>query len=67
MAPSSLDKQTAGYKSLHDWLVRLGMDLAVLVLCETDKNQLPFGKLSTMAGNSASYSFNSWCIDIDYE
>ena len=30
MAPSPLDKQPAGYKSLHDWVVRLGMDLAVL-------------------------------------
>ena len=27
MAPSPLDKQPAGYKSPHDWLVRLGMDL----------------------------------------
>ena len=30
MAPSPLDKQPASYKSPHDWLVRLGMDLAVL-------------------------------------
>ena len=30
MAPSPLDKQPAGYKSPHNWLVRLGMDLAVL-------------------------------------
>ena len=30
MAPSSLDKQPASYKSPHAWLVRLGMDLAVL-------------------------------------
>ena len=32
MAPSLLDKQPAGYKSPHDWLVRLGMDLAVLCI-----------------------------------
>ena len=30
MAPSPLDKQPAGYKSPHNWLVRLGMDLSVL-------------------------------------
>ena len=30
MVPSPLDKQPAGYKSPHDWLMRLGMDLAVL-------------------------------------
>ena len=27
IAPSLLDKQTAGYKSSHDWLVRLAMNL----------------------------------------
>ena len=32
MAPSPLDKQTASYKSPHDWLVRLAMDLAVLCI-----------------------------------
>ena len=30
MAPSQLDNQTAGYKSPHDWLVGLGMELAIL-------------------------------------
>ena len=32
MVPSPPDKQpaAAGYKSPHDWLVRLGMDLAIL-------------------------------------
>ena len=30
MAASPLDKQTASYKSLHDWLMGLAMDLAVL-------------------------------------
>ena len=30
ISPSPLDKQMVSYKSPHDWLVRLGMDLAVL-------------------------------------
>ena len=30
MAPSPVDKQPAGYKSPHDWLVSLAMDLATL-------------------------------------
>ena len=30
IAPPPMDKQPASYKSPHDWLVRLGMDLAVL-------------------------------------
>ena len=30
MAPSPVDKQPAGYKSTHDWLVSLAMDLATL-------------------------------------
>ena len=30
MAPSPLDKQTAGCNSPHDWLMRLAMDLAAL-------------------------------------
>ena len=30
MAQSPLDKQPGGYKSPHDWLVRLGIDLAVM-------------------------------------
>ena len=30
MAPSPLEKQPTGYKPPYDWLVRLGMDLAVL-------------------------------------
>ena len=33
MAPFSVNKQPAGYKSPHDWLVRLAMDLATL--CDT--------------------------------
>ena len=33
MASPSRDKQTARYKSTHDWLVRLAMDLAVLCMC----------------------------------
>ena len=34
MAPSPVDKQPAGYKSPHDWLVSLAMDLAILcVIC----------------------------------
>ena len=32
MAPSPLDKQPVGYKSPYNWLVRLAMDLAVLLL-----------------------------------
>ena len=94
-----MDKQPAGYKSPHDWLVSLAMDLATL--CDTWRCKwhqwMPFGffsedvavarhivatrppptlppcrnasgidypskKLSKMAGYSASYSFNSWCI-----
>ena len=31
MPPSPLDKQTAGCKSPHDWLVRLAIDLATLI------------------------------------
>ena len=31
MAPSLLDKQSAGYKSPHDWLGRLGMGLTVFM------------------------------------
>ena len=30
MAPSPLDKQTAGCGSLQDWLMSLAMDLAAL-------------------------------------
>ena len=30
MASSPLDKQPAAYKSPHDWLVRLGIDVTVL-------------------------------------
>ena len=30
MAPSLVDKQPADYKSPHDWLVSLAMDLATL-------------------------------------
>ena len=30
MAPSPLDKQTAGCDSLHDWLMSLAMNLAAL-------------------------------------
>ena len=30
MAPSPVDKQPAGYKSPHDWLLSLAMDLATL-------------------------------------
>ena len=30
MAPSSLDKETAGCNSTHDWLMSLAMDLAAL-------------------------------------
>ena len=33
MAPSPVDKQPAGYKSPHDWLVSLAMDLATLCDC----------------------------------
>ena len=33
MAPSPVDKQPAGYKSPHDWLVSLAMDLATCVIC----------------------------------
>ena len=32
MAPSPVDKQPAGYKSPHDWPVRLAMDLATLLI-----------------------------------
>ena len=45
MAPSPLDKQTAGCNSPHHWLMRLGMDLAVL--CEVWRwkwhQWMPFG------------------------
>ena len=37
MALSPLDKQPAGYKSPHDWLVRLGRDLAVLCVMWSQK------------------------------
>ena len=33
MAPSPVDKQPAGYKSPHDWLVSWAMDLATLCVC----------------------------------
>ena len=33
MAPSPLNQQPSGYKSPHDWLVRLGKDLAACVIC----------------------------------
>ena len=45
MAPSPLDKQPAGYKSPHDWLVRLRMYLAALCV-RWSQNQhwlMPFG------------------------
>ena len=32
MAPFPVDKQPAGYKSPHDWLVSLAMDLATFVI-----------------------------------
>ena len=97
MASSPLDKQPAGYKLPHNWLVRLDTDLAVLcVMWSRNYHQLmPFDcfqfahtinlplhgspppptlhpyrsacvankKLSKLAGNSASYPFNSLCID----
>ena len=36
MAPSPLNKQTAGYNSLHAWLISLGMDLAVCRICGSE-------------------------------
>ena len=33
MAPSPVDKQPAGYKSPHGWLVSLAMDLATFEIC----------------------------------
>ena len=30
MAPSPVDKQPAGYKAPHDWLMSLAMDSAIL-------------------------------------
>ena len=33
MAPSPVDKQPAGYKSPHDWLVSWAMDLATFMIC----------------------------------
>ena len=83
MAPSPLDKQPAGYKSPHDWMVRLGMAFGCYQFTWTinspciDSHRpslstpiamlvIIFGiaskKLSKMAGNSVSYSFNSYCI-----
>ena len=48
MAPSPVDKQPAGYKSPHDWLVSLAMDLATL--CDMWRwkwhQQMPFGCFS---------------------
>ena len=41
MAPSPLDKQPAGYKSPHDWLVMLGMDLAVLCVTYVEPKLAP--------------------------
>ena len=41
MAPSPLDKQPAGYKSPHDWLVRLGMDLALLCVTYVEPKLAP--------------------------
>ena len=38
MAPSPVDRQPAGYKSPHDWLVSLAMDLATL--CENVEVQM---------------------------
>ena len=39
MALSPLNKQTAGYKLPHDWLVRLTMNLAVLcVICGAENS-----------------------------
>ena len=36
MAPSPLNKQIAGYKLPHDWLVRLTMNLAVLCVMHVE-------------------------------
>ena len=45
MAPSCLDKQTADWKSPHDWLVTLDIDLATF--CDTwstkEPKLMPFG------------------------
>ena len=55
MAPSPLDKQTAGCNSPHDCT-----PIGVIVVLA-----MPVNVLSKMAGNSASYPFNGWCIAID--
>ena len=89
-----------GYKSPHNWLMRLGIDLAILCVMWNQKQHqlMPSGcfqftqtfnpplcgspplpvlhpcrstcgigvaskKLSKMVGNSASYPFNSLCMD----
>ena len=52
MAPSSLNKETAGYNSPHDLLMKSASGIGY-----TSK------KLSKMAGNLASYPVNNWWID----
>ena len=52
MAPSCLDKQTADWKSSHDWLVTLGIDLVTFcdMWSSEEPKLMPFGCVQLTRG-----------------